>query len=80
LLPSFQFVAGKLSLFLVLAKIKLHVNVGHRFSLWRACPGVKTPPSQGAARFTIDRLVKSYSLPSPQLGDFWLDGFPLSSS
>ena len=42
LLPGFQFVPGELGLLLVLAKIKLHVNVGHRFSLWRARPGVKT--------------------------------------
>ena len=33
LLPSFQFVAGELGFFLVLAKIELHVNVGHGFSL-----------------------------------------------
>jgi hypothetical protein len=42
LLPSFQFVAGELGFFFVLAKIKLHVNVGHGFSLWRARLGVKT--------------------------------------
>jgi hypothetical protein len=33
LLPNFQFVAGKLGFFLVFAKIELHVNVGHGFSL-----------------------------------------------
>jgi len=33
LLPSFQFVAGKLRFFLVLAEVELHVNVGHGFSL-----------------------------------------------
>ena len=33
LLPSFQFVAGKLGFFFVLAKVELHVNVGHGFSL-----------------------------------------------
>ena len=33
LLPDFQFVAGELGFFLVLAKVELHVNVGHRFSL-----------------------------------------------
>jgi len=42
LLPGFQFVAGELGLFLVPAKIELHVNVGHGFSLWRARLGVKT--------------------------------------
>jgi hypothetical protein len=33
LLPDFQFVAGELGFFLVLAKVELHVNVGHGFSL-----------------------------------------------
>jgi hypothetical protein len=42
LFPDFQFVAGELGLFLVPAKIELHVNVGHGFSLWRPWPGVKT--------------------------------------
>ena len=33
LLPDFQFVAGELGFFFVLAKVELHVNVGHGFSL-----------------------------------------------
>jgi len=33
LLPDFQFVASELGFFFVLAKIELHVNVGHGFSL-----------------------------------------------
>ena len=33
LLPSFQFVTGELGFFLILAKVELHVNVGHGFSL-----------------------------------------------
>jgi len=33
LFPDFQFVAGELSFFFVLAKVELHVNVGHGFSL-----------------------------------------------
>jgi len=33
LFPAFQFVAGELGFFLVLAKFELQVNVGHGFSL-----------------------------------------------
>jgi hypothetical protein len=33
LFPDFQFVAGELGFFFVLAKVELHVNVGHGFSL-----------------------------------------------
>jgi len=33
LFPGFEFVAGELGFFFVLAKVELHVNVGHGFSL-----------------------------------------------
>jgi hypothetical protein len=33
LFPDFQFMAGELGLFFVPAKVELHVNVGHGFSL-----------------------------------------------